>query len=77
MSTATIESKSTEAGEFLYMSMELGEGTWKLGFTIGFGENFERRKVAARDRKAILRTMAAKTMPARFTRTRLRGNNLR
>ncbi len=59
MFTATIESKSTAGSEFLYMSMELGEGTWKLGFTIGFGENFERRKVAARDRKAILRTIAS------------------
>ncbi len=58
MPTATIESNSTVSSEILYMSMELGEGTWKLGFTAGFGEKFVRRKVTARDGKAVLRTIA-------------------
>ncbi len=40
MSTAMIESEPTVCGECPHMSMELGEGTWKLGFTIGFGEKF-------------------------------------
>ncbi len=34
--------------------MELGEGTWKLGFTTGFGEKLVRRRVASRNSKAIL-----------------------
>ena len=44
MSTATIESDSSASGESLYMSMELGEGSWKLGFTRGFGEKTFRRR---------------------------------
>jgi transposase len=39
--------------------MELGEGTWKLGFTTGLGEKLIRRRVASRDTKAILKTIAS------------------
>ncbi len=54
MSTTTIKSDPTVRNQCLYMSMELGEGTWKLGFTTGFGEKLSRRRVASRDAKAIL-----------------------
>ena len=59
MSTATIKSDPTVGNQCLYMSMELGEGTWKLGFTTGFGEKLIRRRVASRDAKAILAAIAS------------------
>ena len=59
MSTATIESDSTECDACLYMSMELGEGTWKLGFTTGFGEKLTKRRVASRDVNAVLKAIAS------------------
>jgi transposase len=37
------------------ISFELGEGTWKLSFTSGFGEKVFRRSVPSRDRRAVLR----------------------
>jgi transposase len=39
--------------------MELGEGTWKLGFTRGFGEKLMKRRVVARDAEAILKAIAS------------------
>jgi transposase len=43
----------------LLLSLELGEGTWKLSFTSGFGEKVLRRGVRARDREALLLTIEA------------------
>ena len=62
MSTATIENSSAASSECLYMSMELGEGAWKLGFTRGFGEKLVKRQVASRDFKAILKVIASVKM---------------
>ena len=59
MSTATIGIDSTARNQYLYMSLELGEGTWKLGFATGFGEKVIRRRVASRDGKAILKAIAS------------------
>jgi transposase len=59
VSTATIKGDSTECDECLYMSMELSDGTWKLGFTTGFGEELTRRRVAARDAKAVLKAITS------------------
>jgi len=43
----------------LCLSFELGEGTWKLAFSPGFGENVVRRTVTSRDREAVLHTITA------------------
>ena len=59
MSTATIDNDFTASNECLYMSMELGEGVWKLGFTTGFGEKSVKRRVPARDGEAILNMIAS------------------
>jgi transposase len=39
----------------LYLAFELGNGTWKLGFTTGLGQKPRERNVAARDVEAVLR----------------------
>jgi transposase len=62
VSTATIENYSSASRECLYMSMELGEGSWKLGFTRGFGEKFVKRRVASRDVEAVLKAIASVKM---------------
>lgn len=59
MSTARIEKVSATDSECLYMSMELGEGVWKLGFTRGFGQKFVKRRVASRDVESILKVIAS------------------
>ena len=41
----------------LFLSFELGEGTWKLSFTSGFGEKVFRRSVPSRDRDGVLRAI--------------------
>ena len=43
----------------LYLSFELGEGSWALSFTSGFGAPVHRRRVPARDRDAVLRQIEA------------------
>ena len=37
----------------LYLSFELGEKDWTLGFTVGLGQEPRKRKIAARDLKAL------------------------
>jgi transposase len=37
------------------LAFELGEGSWLLGFSAGFGEKVLRRKIASRDTQALLR----------------------
>jgi len=39
----------------LYMALELAEGTWKLGFTVAFGQRPRLREIPARDTTALLR----------------------
>src|SRR3990172_3106523 len=43
----------------VYLSFELGEGSWTLSFTSGFGAPVHRRRVPARDRDAVLRQIEA------------------
>jgi hypothetical protein len=59
MSAETIETHPTASSDCLYMSMELGEGVWKLGFTRSFGEKWVKRRVASRDVKAILKAIGS------------------
>jgi transposase len=42
----------------LYLSFELGEQNWTLGFTIGSGQEPRKRKIAARDLKALEQEIA-------------------
>jgi transposase len=43
------------SGNTLYLAFELGESEWKLGFTIGLGQNPRRRAIKAGDRDALER----------------------
>jgi transposase len=43
------------SGNTLYLAFELGEAEWKLGFTIGLGQNPRRRTIKAGDRDALER----------------------
>jgi transposase len=40
------------------LAFELGEGSWLLGFSAGFGSRVLRRKIASRDTGALLREIA-------------------
>lgn len=51
--TSTIE--ITSPAQTLMLAFELGEGSWLLGFSAGFGEAVLRRKIASRDTVALLR----------------------
>jgi transposase len=53
--TATSTIQISEERETLMFAMELGETGWLLGFASGFGQKPLRRKIAPRDRKALLR----------------------
>ena len=58
--TATTRSfDPTALRNTLCVSFELGEGTWKLTFSPGFGESVVRRTVTSRDREAVLHTITA------------------
>jgi transposase len=51
--TATTRRRKLTAS--LYLAFELGNGTWKLGFTTGLGQKPRERNVTARDVEAVLR----------------------
>jgi transposase len=55
MAATTRRFDPTALENTLCISFELGEGTWKLSFTSGFGEQVFRRSVRSRDREAVLR----------------------
>jgi transposase len=57
MSTTTT-TRSDDRTETLYLAFELGNGTWRLGFTTGFAQKPRERTVAARDTEAVLREVA-------------------
>jgi len=59
MAATTRNFDPTAVENTLSISFELGEGTWKLSFTSGFGEKVVRRSVHGRDREAVLREIAA------------------
>lgn len=46
---------SRAVGSILCVSMELGEGHWLVGFTAGFGQKVVKRRIAARDKRGLLR----------------------
>jgi transposase len=50
--TSTIQ--ISENGQTLMLAMELGETGWLLGFASAYGQKPLRRKIASRDRKALL-----------------------
>ena len=58
MSGKTQNSKAVVTPAQLYLSFELGEQDWTLGFTIGLGQEPRKRKVAARDLKALEQEIA-------------------
>ena len=41
-------------GSSLYLAFELGNSEWKLGFTVGLGQNPRQRKIRAGDLAALL-----------------------
>jgi transposase len=47
--TATRKDKLSTQSKALYFSFELGEGTWKLAFTVGIGQKPRQRTMPARD----------------------------
>lgn len=66
MRTATTRpGKDSGRAGALYLAFELGEKTWKLGFTTGAAQRPRIRTVAARDVAAVLREVARATQ--RFT----------
>jgi transposase len=56
---ATRRIERTAVGATLYMAFELGNGSWKLGFTTGLGQRPRERNVAARDVEAVMREIAS------------------
>jgi len=56
--TATTSGNQITATPILLLAFELGEESWLLGFSKGFGEKVLRRKIAARDRAALMREIA-------------------
>jgi transposase len=55
--TVTARDQSNASEAVLMLAFELGEGGWLLGFSTGFGQPVLRRKVASRDREAVLRAI--------------------
>jgi transposase len=55
MSATTRREEYSEANGTLYMALELGNGEWRLGFTIGLGQKARERSIAARDLVAVKR----------------------
>ena len=57
MTATTRRFDPTVLHDILCISLELGEGTWNLSFTSGFGEKVFRRRLRGRDREAVLRAI--------------------
>jgi transposase len=57
MTATTRTIQATESASVLSLAFELGEGSWRLGFTAGFGEKVLHEQVGARDRQAIVRAV--------------------
>jgi transposase len=67
MTTATRNEHDNIPEAVLYMAFELSEHTWKLGFTLGHGQQPRERTMAARDLKRLLDEVAQAT--SRFGRS--------
>jgi transposase len=59
MTAATRRFDPTALENTLCLSFELGEGTWRLSFTSGFGEKVFRRSVHSRDCGRVVREIEA------------------
>lgn len=57
--TTTRQDQGSDRGPILHVAFELGLGQWKLAFTIGLAQPPRLRSVAARDRTAVMREVAA------------------
>jgi transposase len=55
MTATTRPVETTASTPILFVSFELGESSWKLGFTTGMGQRPRERTVGARDRIAVQR----------------------
>ena len=51
-------SKAVSTPAQLYLSFELGEQDWTLGFTVGLGQEPRKRKMTARDLRALEKEIA-------------------
>ena len=58
MSGKKQNSKAVSTPTQLYLSFELGEQDWTLGFTVGLGQEPRKRKIMARDLKALEQEIA-------------------
>src|SRR5215472_11077269 len=50
---------TTPTAPVLYLSLELGQKTWKLAFTMGLGQKPRLRTIAARDTEALMAEIRA------------------
>jgi transposase len=64
MTATTRRFDPTALAGTLFLSLELGEGSWKVSFTSGFGQRVLRRQVRSRDTQALLAEIAG--MKQRF-----------
>ncbi len=55
MNEATHSTEYTTNCGVLYLAFELGNKNWKLGFTVGLGQDLRRREIDAGDLKALRR----------------------
>jgi len=53
MNETTHNTEYTTNGGDLYLAFELGNSDWKLGFTVGLGQNPRRRKIDAGDLEGL------------------------
>ena len=58
LTTATPNAHYSATEPVLFVAFELSEKTWKLGFTIGQGQNPRERTMVARDPKRLLDEVA-------------------
>jgi transposase len=58
MTTATQNEHYNAHEPVLFMAFELSEKTWKLGFTLGYGQPPRERTIAARDTQRLLHEVA-------------------
>lgn len=56
--TAQPETQYNGGEPFLYMALELGEKTWKLGFTVGLGQRPRLRTIPGSDLRALEREIS-------------------
>jgi transposase len=57
--SSTTTTRTAHRTATLYLAFELGNGTWRLGFTTGPGQKARQRTVPARDGHAVLREIDA------------------